>query len=184
MTTAGSQRIDSRVVPFVVWAELGVLSHVFLDEFTHDWGWFANHVSWYDNRIIDGEVLGRTWTVYRVFQYVGHVGLTALCIALLLNCGRQRWMQARADAITPTPTSTATYVTLWGCSTIGLAVTAAWVASDRLGSASDILRIVFGLFAGMLAGCLAVRALVSALFDSLMSKCTSGRCSCGSDVEK
>jgi hypothetical protein len=144
-------------VRFVVWAELGVLSHVFLDEFTHDWGWFANHVSWYDNRILEGEVLGRVWTVYRVFQYVGHIGLTALCIALLLTYGRQRWMKERAESIAPAPTSTAGYVTLWGCSAFGLAMTTFWVACDRIGSASDILRVVFGLFTGMLAGSLAVR---------------------------
>ncbi len=150
-----------RFVRFVVWAELGALSHVFLDEFTHDWGWFANHVSWYDNRIIKGELLGREWTVFRVFQYIGHVGLTALCVALFWRYGRQRWMRARADTIAPTPTSPASYVTLWGCSATGLLVATAWVLSDRLGSATDFLRVAFGLFAGMLAGCLAVRALIA-----------------------
>jgi hypothetical protein len=148
-------------VRFVVWAELGALSHVFLDEFTHDWGWFANHVSWYDNRIIPGRVLGREWTVYRVFQYTGHVGLTVVCIAILWDYGRKRWMHARADTIPPSPTSTASYVLLWGCSAIGFAATMFWVVSDRIGSASDILRVAFGIFAGMLAGSLAVRTLVA-----------------------
>jgi hypothetical protein len=149
-------------VRFIVWAELGALSHVFLDEFTHDWGWFANHVSWYDSRIISGELLGREWTVYRVFQYLGHVGLTVLCLALLWAYGRQRWMQARAATIPPTPTTVVSYVTLWGASAIGLGAAMVWVRTDPVGSASDILRLSFGLFAGMLAGCMAVRARVTA----------------------
>lgn len=142
----------------VAWAELGALSHVFLDEFTHDWGWFAHHVSWYDDRIISGKVLGREWTVYRVFQYIGHVGFTVLCLALLWSYGRQHWMTARADTIAPAPTSIASYLTLWGCTTIGIGVTTLWVVSDRIGSASDLLRVAFGMFAGMLAGCLALQA--------------------------
>ncbi len=148
------------VVRFIVWAELGALSHVFLDEFTHDWGWFAHHVSWYDNRVVNA--LGRELTVYRVLQYIGHVGLTALCVWMLWAYGRRRWMHARADTVTPTPTSIASYVTLWGCSAIGFGAAALWVASDRQGSAIDVLRVAFGLFAGMLAGCLAVRALLRA----------------------
>ena len=150
-----------RFVRFVVWAELGALSHVFLDEFTHDWGWFAHNVSWYDNRIIDGELLGREWTVYRVFQYIGHVGLTALCFALLWTYGRRRWMQAGAETVAPAQTSVASYVALWGISAVGLGAAALWVASDRQGPAIDVLRLSFGLFGGMLAGCLAVRALVA-----------------------
>jgi hypothetical protein len=148
-------------VGFVIWAELGALSHVFLDEFTHNWGWFARHVSWYDNRIIPGRLLGREWTVYRVFQYIGHVGLTVVCIAILWDYGRKRWMKARADTIPSSPKSTASYVLLWGCSAIGLVATTAWVVSDGIGSASDVLRVAFGLFVGMLTGSLAVRALVS-----------------------
>jgi hypothetical protein len=149
-----------RFVSFIVWAELGALSHVLLDEFTHDWGWFAHHVSWYDNRLVGGELFGREWTVYRLFQYIGHVGLTVLCLALLWAYGRRRWMQARADAIAPTPTSVASYVTLWGLAAIGLGAATLWVATDREGSAIDTLRVSFGLFGGMLAGCLAVRALL------------------------
>ena len=122
-----------RIVRFVVWAELGALSHVFLDEFTHNWGWFAHHVSWYDNRIVS-ELLGREWTVYRVFQYVGHVGLTALCIALLWVYGRRRWMQPRAATIAPSPTSVASYTTLWGLSALGLGEAqfgSRWIAWTR-----------------------------------------------------
>jgi hypothetical protein len=147
-------------VRFVVWAELGALSHVFLDEFTHNWGWFAHHVSWYDNRIVDRELLGREWTVYRVFQYIGHVGFTALCIALLWAYGRRRWMRARAATIAPSPTTAASYARLWGLSALGLGAATLWLALDRVDSAIAVLRLSFGLFGGMLAGSLAVPAFL------------------------
>ena len=67
----------------------------------------------------------------------------------------QMWCASRP------PTSIASYVALWGASAIGLGAATLWVASDPVGSASDILRLSFGLFGGMLAGCLAVRVLVA-----------------------
>jgi hypothetical protein len=143
-------------VRFIVWAQLGALSHVFLDEFTHNWGWFAHHVSWYDDHLIDAKPFGQALTPFRMFQYIGHIGLTALCIALLWKYGRERWMQARADTIAPSPTSRASYVTLWGCSAIGFVAATAWVVVDHIGSSSDILRVAFGAFVGMTVGCIAV----------------------------
>ena len=109
---------------------------MFLDEFTHNWGWFAHHVSWYDNRIMSGELLGREWTVYRVFQYVGHVGLTALCIALLWAYGRQRWMQARGGDDRPEPDKRRELHDALGLSAIGLGAATLWIASDRVDGSS------------------------------------------------
>ena len=41
---------------------------------------------------------------------------------------------------------------------LGLGAATLWVALDRVDLAIAVLRLSFGLFGGMLAGCLAVRA--------------------------
>lgn len=108
--------------------------HVGLDEFTHDWGWPAHHLSWYTATITSDRWFGREWTVFRVVQYIGHVGLSVLCIWFLWN-GTARWMAARAARITPFTTTKCTYVIVWGGVVAGLIAAAVWVHADRNGSA-------------------------------------------------
>lgn len=148
------------IVRTPVSAFVGALSHVGLDHLTHRWGWFANHVDWYDDVIVGGSWLGRPLTVYRMFQYVGHVGGTAFCLWLLWHYGSQGWMTARAALIPVrrTPSSTAT---LWSAVAIGVIATALWAQLDSQGFATDLLRVIAGAFAGMTVGALATRALAA-----------------------
>ena len=145
-----------------MWAQLGALSHVGLDEFTHDWGWFARHVSWYDQRLVGTNWLGREWTVFRVVQYVGHVGGSALCVWLLWRYGRARWMRARALAVAVPSVSIRSHAALWVPTALGFGAAGAWVRLHGAGSATDILRLAAGAFVGLLAGSLAVPRLLGA----------------------
>ena len=74
-------------------ALIGALTHVMLDHFTHDWGWFARHVDWYHSVVVN-DFLGRQWTVFRLMQYMGHVVGSVLCLWMLGRYGRQRWTNA------------------------------------------------------------------------------------------
>lgn len=58
---------------------LGILSHLFLDSFTHRSGWMVDRISW----------LHEPWPVYRVLQHAGSVaGMTALVLCYFR--GRRR----------------------------------------------------------------------------------------------
>jgi hypothetical protein len=142
----------------VIWAEIGALSHVGLDEFTHDWGWFANHVSWYSKTLTERHWFGREWTVFRLAQYAGHVGGVVLCVWLLWRYGRARWMAAQAARQPRFVTSIASHIILWSFTAAGFLASAVWVRSDRNGSAIDTLRVAAGLFAGLVVGSAADRA--------------------------
>ncbi len=143
------------------WALIGAMSHVALDHFTHEWGWFARNVSWYRTVVIPGDWLGRSWTVFRIVQYLGHIGGTVCCVWLLWRYGRARWMAGRAAQVARFPATTATAALLWGATAVGVVVALAWVVVDRRGSATDVIRISGGAFAGLSAGALLLRARVS-----------------------
>jgi hypothetical protein len=148
-----------RLVPLVSSAFLGALTHAGLDHLTHEWGWLATHLDWYNDAVTNRRWFGRRWTVFRVVQYAGHVGGTALCIWMLWRRGRARWMQDRAQSV-PTPvTSARSHAVLWTCTAAGFATAWMWVHLDPQGSssASDILRRAAGLFAGLTLGAVLVR---------------------------
>ena len=142
-------------------ALVGALSHVGLDHFTHDWGWFARHVSWYNAVLIDGW-LGRDWTVFRIAQLVGHIGGTALCLWLLARYGRRRWMADRAAQVATFPKTVRTAAILDAASGLGAIAGIAWVVSESNGSATDTIRIAATTFAGMCVGALVVRRVAPA----------------------
>jgi hypothetical protein len=148
-----------RVLPFATSAFLGALSHAGLDQFTHGWGWPARHTDWYRHTLTDHRWFGREWTVFRVIQYTGHIGGTAVCIWLLWRYGRARWMQDRARSVTTPVTSAWSHAVLWGATAAGFAGAWVWVHVDPQGSASasDILRRSAGLFAGLTLGAVLVR---------------------------
>lgn len=131
-----------------LWAMLGALSHVGLDSFTHGWGWFAHHVSWYDDVLIDS-LFGRQWTIFRVVQYAGHIVGSVVCVWLLARYGRARWMRersARAPTVTRARASSIVLATTTAVTT-GLGV--AWVALDSGGEGPDVLRIAAAMFTGL-----------------------------------
>ena len=133
-------------------ALIGALSHVLLDHFTHEWGWFAQHLDWYNTVVLD-DFLGREWTVFRIVQYAGHVVGTALCLWLMARCGRARWMATSAEQVEPFPVTSFSTGTLVASVAAGLAVGIAWVLSGRLGSATDIIRVAAVTFTFLAVAC-------------------------------
>lgn len=139
-----------------VCALVGAATHVALDHLTHGWGWFARHLDWYRDPIIEFEVLGRLVTPYRLAQYVGHVVLSALTIWWLWRAGARRWLGPRAATV-PCRCTSAGATALVGWVAVGAGAAAAWVLSDRAGSSTDLVRLAAGVFAGMTAGAVTVR---------------------------
>ena len=144
-------------IPTVAGAVLGAVSHVVLDSFTHDWGWFARNLSWYRHTILDATWLGRDWTVYRFVQYAGHIAVSLLCLWLLWSYGRQGWMKNRARSVDSISATLGTHLVLWGCSCAGALSGLIWVTSASAGAASDILRVAGAIFVGMTLGAFALR---------------------------
>ena len=147
----------SRLGKVVVWAEIGALSHVALDEFTHDWGWFAKHLSWYSRPLTGHLLFGREVTVFRLAQYIGDVGGVALCVWLLGRYGNDRWMADRNGRTPVLVTTTVSHAVLCLSTGVGLAVGALWVRADPNGSATDIIRLAATAFAGLVVGASVVR---------------------------
>jgi Domain of unknown function (DUF4184) len=139
-------------------ALVGALSHAGLDHFTHGWGWFARHVDWYDDTIVDGTLFGRSITPFRSLQHIGHVGGTALCLWLLWRYGRQGWMRARADEI-PAHRTASSFAALWMTVAVGVIAAVVWMRVDSGGFATDLLRIAAGAFGGMTIGAVVARSL-------------------------
>ncbi len=137
------------VGPAVAGALLGALSHIGLDSFTHGWGWFARNVSWYDDIVVGGTFLGQSWTLFRVIQYVGHVGGSALCLALLWRYGRERWMADPAARVAPFGPTLQSHVALWTPTAVGAVAAVLWAESAPSNVAADILRLAGLSFAGL-----------------------------------
>lgn len=131
-------------------ALIGALSHVMLDHFTHEWGWFARHIDWYSTVVVH-DFLGREWTVFRIIQYSGHIVGTAVCLWLMARYGRAHWMAASAAKVEPYPVTVRSMGTLFAAVAAGLAVGTAWVLGDRSGSATDIIRVAAVTFAFLVA---------------------------------
>lgn len=138
-------------------ALIGAVSHVVLDHFTHDWGWFARNVDWYSTVLVD-DVLGRRWTVFRILQYAGHVVGTALCVWMLARLGGERWMERSAATVSRYPVSLRSTLLLVGGTALGLVAGTVWASDAPTGAASAILRAT-GLTFVALAG---VSALLQA----------------------
>jgi len=143
---------------FVLWAFVGALSHVALDSLGHSWGWPAQHWRAYRADVFPGTFLGKPWTVFRVVQYAGHLGLSPLCLWLLHRYGTQRWLAAAAATVPEFRSSARTHAVLWSAAAVGALGAGAWVLADREESAL-ILRLAAGVFAGLLLGAALARGL-------------------------
>lgn len=132
-------------------ALVGTATHIVLDNLTHDWGWFAQNVSWYGDVLFAGP-LGRDWTVYRLAQYLGHVVGTGLCLVALARLGRQRWMADRAAIVPRTQRTALTTLTLGASTLMGCLGGILWIVADPMGSATDIMRLAAVTFIGVAIG--------------------------------
>lgn len=139
-----------------LWAVLGTLSHIGIDQFTHDWGWASRNVGWYSQPLVDTQIAGVPITPFRIAEWVGHVGLSLLAVALLLSYGRSGWLRSRAASVPAAPTNSVSHLVLWGMTVFGA------VIAGTLGSTGDpawvvvFMRVLGGAFAGMCAGALVV----------------------------
>ncbi len=129
-------------------------------------------MSWYGDTVVDGEFLGQGWTVFRVVQYIGHVGGTALCLMLLWRYGRQRWMASSAAHVPVFPATLRSHVAVWSPTIAGAAVAVAWASSSNAGVAADILRLAGLMFVGLGLGSATALALRPGFDENL----DQGRC--------
>ena len=145
----------------VLSALAGALSHALLDALGHGWGWPAQHLAFYREPLFATTFLGRPWTVYRLVQYAGHLGLTPLCLWWLYRYGRERWLAAEAAAVAPFRGNRRTHLVLWSSMLTGLALATRCVppASDDGGLL--ILRLSTGTFLGLLLGATVARRIES-----------------------
>jgi hypothetical protein len=94
-------------------AAVGALTHVGLDSFTHQWGWFAQHWDWYAEPSIPLLLIDRMITPYRALQYLGHIVLTAWVLRTLWRNGQQRWYTKRANTVPRYQATATTHLILW-----------------------------------------------------------------------
>lgn len=146
--------------PLVAGALLGAASHVALDSFTHEWGWFARNIDVYTDPLLDEPFLGRVWTPYRVLQYAGHVVGIGITLWILRRWGRERWLAQRAAPV-PAIADARSHLVLWTATALGGVGAGAWVLADRNGSAVDVIRVSAGTFVGLWIGAELARASTS-----------------------
>lgn len=146
---------DFRWVATPLSALVGIATHIVLDHFTHDWGWFAQNVSWFGDVFFEGP-FGRDWTAYRMAQYIGHVVGTGLCLVFLAWLGRQRWMADRAAMVPETPRTALSTLILAGSTLTGCIAGLLWIVTDPMGSATDLIRLTATTFIAVAIGSLVV----------------------------
>ena len=135
----------------------GALSHVFLDMFTHDWGWFAQNLEWYRAEIVHGGMFGRRVTFYRAIQHLGHVVFSGLAISLLARYGSQHWMARQAAAVPQMIPTRSSKIKLWVPVVVALILAVIWVGPLDIVSATSTLRLSAAAFTGLLVGSVRVQ---------------------------
>jgi Domain of unknown function (DUF4184) len=141
----------------VVWASIGSLSHIGIDQFTHDWGWAARHSAWYGRPIGGAEFSGRGWSPARIAQYVGHVGFSAAALLLLLSYARAGWFRSRAERVEKFRVSRVSTTVLWGMTSLGCVI---GLAAGSLGDPAWLvlfMRAMGGTFIGLCLGSFVLR---------------------------
>ncbi len=130
----------------------GAISHALIDQLTHGYGWFAQTFPWYTRPIGTWEFVGRPWEPFRIAQYIGHVGFTALALALLWRYGKQRWLDAAASQVPQTATSFRSHFVLW-VSTMIVAVPLLLLGTrGEMAFSTLTIRVAGALFAGLCVG--------------------------------
>jgi Domain of unknown function (DUF4184) len=138
-------------------AQIGAISHVFFDHFTHPWGWFAENVSWARTVIFKGVTGSGDWMVFDLLQFVGHTIGTFAAVVLLWKYGKGRWMQDRAAACEPMTTSFRTYLYLWIPALMGMAAGAFRASGNLTDIAAGVMDVAGGAFVGLVLGAVVVR---------------------------
>ncbi len=141
----------------VVWAAIGSLSHVGIDQFTHEWGWAARNIDWYGRPLGASGIAGRAWTVARIAQYAGHIGLSTLAVVLLVRYTRAGWLRDRAAQVTAFRVTGVSQTVLWGLTVFGAIIAAAVGSIDNPTWLVLFMRVLGGTFLGMSFGAVLVR---------------------------
>ncbi|MBI2709306.1 MAG: DUF4184 family protein [Actinobacteria bacterium] len=135
----------------------GLLSHVFVDAFTHRRGIFVRLIP--ALRRVWLEVDGRKVPGFEVLQYGGHVWLSVAAAGMLLWIGRRRWLldetARRRTAWQPSEVGAAARVRFAVGSAFGAAVAAVLVVRAPLGFSASIVAAAAAMAAGLLAGAVA-----------------------------
>lgn len=143
-------------------ALIGAWGHVLLDAPGHAWGWPARTWEWFRAPLGEALFLGRPWTAFRIAQYAGHVGWTALAVVLLWRYGRQRWLADAAHRVPEFRATARTHACFWGalaCGGIGVLVP---VLLAHVSFAPALMRTSLGAFVGALVGVALARRVANA----------------------
>ncbi len=140
------------VIRSVLWASAGSLSHVGIDQFTHDWGWAARHFPWFGQPLGGAQFAGRGWSPARIAQYTGHVGFTLLAVFLLASYARSGWFRARADTVARFPVTAISQLVVWGFTGFGIVIAGAIGSLNNPSWVVVFMRCVGGAFVGMCVG--------------------------------
>ena len=136
-------------------AAFGAWTHIVLDAFTHDYGWFAQHVPLYTRPLGAWLFRGAHWSLYRLGALGSHFGLSAFSLFLLYRYGKARWMQDRAALVPRFQPTLQSHIRLWA-TTIAITTPLAIVSQQGLrdlGAASIlVLRLSASLFVGLCVG--------------------------------
>jgi hypothetical protein len=141
-----------------VWAIAGVLSHVAIDQFTHDWGWASQRVDWYSDPLVVGDVMGAPLTPFRIAEYFGHIVLSLVAVWLLRTYGRSGWLRERAALVPATVPDVVTHLMVWGLTLFGALIAAALGTLGNPPWVVVLMRVLGGAFAGMCLGAVLVRS--------------------------
>ncbi len=142
----------------LICAQIGAFTHVFFDEFTHPWGWFAKHVSWARHIVVKGATVSGDWMVFDLLQFVGHTLGTLAAVVLLWRYGTQRWMQERSARCELIPTTSRTHFSLWIPAILGAGAGVLRASGNISDIAAGVMDVAGGAFLGLVTGSLFVRS--------------------------
>jgi Domain of unknown function (DUF4184) len=137
----------------------GAISHAFIDQFTHGYGWIAGQAHWYVQPLGHWLIFGQPWSAFRIAQWIGHVGFTLWSAWLLRQYGRQRWLRQRASVVPAFTASRRSHTLLWAISSGLTVLIAGATLRGHLGPSTAIIRVSFAMFVGLSAGAFSVQRL-------------------------
>jgi hypothetical protein len=157
----GLARWKFRLAATPLSAFVGAASHVFIDSFTHGWGFVAQQVPWYMDTLGTWSGFGRPWTPFRIVQYIGHVVLTLWAIWTLRRYGKARWLQAAANQVPSTSPTTRSHVLVWTVPIVSTLTAAALTLNAQLAVSTGVIRVSAVAFVSLTVAALLARSSVA-----------------------
>lgn len=145
-----------RTAPVALWVVIGAFSHVLFDSFTHDDGWFAQHVPAWRTAWFGWDVAGRDITAYRLAQHLATIAGCVWFVSLLRTGALSGSLPRRPSSSSPVATRM-THLLLWTVTLAGVAVGVLWAPNLGPNNAVAALRLAGATFVALCLGCTAVR---------------------------